>query len=113
MTSDQLTALVFIVFVGLLIVGASATLRRSIEYARRGIDQPILLPRDRDMLLGLTVPFGAITAVRLFELRSWVSDAAGDPYWWWILITGLPPIYAIGRYVWFELRVIERQDVDE
>ena len=107
-TSDIVTAVIFFVFVGLLLTGASATLRRSIAYARRNIDQPILLPRDRDLLLGLTIPFVATGLVRLFGWREAIFDDAGDAEVWWVLLTGLPPIYALARYDWFELFRIER-----
>lgn len=107
-TSDVVTAVIFFAFVALLVIGATTTVKRSVQYARRRLAQPVLLPRDRDLILGLTIPFVAIGLSRLLDLRDLITDSAGDPEVWWILITGLPPVYALARYDWFELFRIER-----
>lgn len=102
-------AAIFIIFTTLLVVGAISTLLRSLHYRRRRLPQPVLLPRDRDLLIGLALPFVAIAAVRVFGAQGAITDGDGVNQLWWVLVTGLPPIYALGRYCWFELRVIERR----
>lgn len=106
--SGPVTVAIFVAFLVLLIVGATSTVMRSIRYRQRGLPQPVLLGRDRDLLLGLAVPFLAIGFVRLLGLRDVVTDEAGRAALWWVLATGLPPVYAVARYCWFELFVIER-----
>lgn len=106
--SDIVSAVIFFAFVALLVIGATTTVKRSLAYFRKGLKQPVLLPRDRDLILGLTIPFVAIGLSRLLDLRAVITDNAGDPQVWWILLTGLPPLYALARYDWFELFRIER-----
>lgn len=107
-TNELVSAAIFVVFVGLLVWGATSTSMRSLRYARRNLRQPILLKRDRDLLLGLAVPFVIIGAVRAFGLQELILDENGQVRLWYLLVTGLPPIYALSRYVYFEHRVIER-----
>jgi heme/copper-type cytochrome/quinol oxidase subunit 2 len=108
-TNEIVSAAIFVVFVVLLVWGATSTGLRSMRYARRHRPQPVLLKRDRDLLLGLAVPFVLIAAVRAFGLQWLVNDSStGSSHIWWQLITGLPPIYALARYCWFEQRIIER-----
>lgn len=106
MTTEIVSALILIVFTGLLIVGAVSTLGRHLRYHRLKIRPPLLLYRDRDLLVGLSIPFVLISAARAFMWN--VRNADGSPQLWWLLVTGMPPIYALARYCWFELFVIER-----
>jgi hypothetical protein len=107
--NEIVSAAVFVVFTGLLLWGATSTGLRSLRYARRHRPQPVLLKRDRDLLIGLALPFALIAAVRAFDLFWLVTDElTGKSHIWWTLLTGLPPIYALARYVYFEQRVIER-----
>lgn len=96
-----------VVFIGLLLIGAISTTARVIRYHRAGLKQPVLLGRDRDLLIGLAVPIVAILTVRAFDLGALVSNAEG-PHLWYLLLTGLPPIYALARYDWYEIAVIDR-----
>ena len=105
--SDAVSTTVFVLFVLLLLVGASTTVRRAIAYNRRGRPMPVLLPRDRDLLLGLTIPFATISCVRVFNLTPLVIDGNGDAHVWYVLLTGAPALYALARYCYFELFVIE------
>ena len=108
MTTNELVSLVMlVVFVALTVVGSVSTGLRSIRYHRRHIRQPVLLPRDRDLLIGVAIPFVLVGIVRVFGLEWMVRDQS-EPHLWWLLIIGLPPIYAMARYVYFELAVIER-----
>lgn len=104
---EVVSAVIFGLFVVLLIVGAVSTAARSIRYRAEGLPQPRLLPRDRDLFIGLALPFLLIAAVRAFGLREVVSGD-GVPAFLWLLVTGIPPLYALARYCWFELFVIER-----
>lgn len=107
--SELLSAVILIVFTLLVAVAAVSTTLRWFRYHARRMQTPVLLPRDRDLFLGLVVPFLLIAAVRAFpDLRAMTLDADGYPHIWWQLLTGLPPIYAVARYVYFELWVIER-----
>lgn len=105
--TEVLSVVIFGVFVLLLVVGAVSTASRSLRYRAAKRPQPRLLGRDRDLLIGLALPFLLIAAVRAFDLREVVNGPEG-PEPWWLLITGLPPLYALVRYCWFELFVIER-----
>lgn len=107
--SEILSAVIFLVFLVLLLVAAASTLIRYINYRRDGLPTPRLLPRDRDVFLGLAIPFLLIGAVRAFALQSFITGPDGTPHIWWLLVTGLPPIYALARYCYFELMVIERE----
>lgn len=108
---EILPVVILIVFTLLVVVAAVSTSLRVIRYRRRGQRPPRLLPRDRDLFLGLALPFIAVLVVRAIpEWRQYVVDEIGHPQIWWSLVTGLPPIYAMGRFVWFELRVIERDE---
>jgi len=106
--TEIVSALILVVFTGLLLVGAISTLGRHFRYRRLRIRAPLLLYRDRDLLVGLAIPFVLISAARAFSLNSLIRQADGSPQLWWLLVTGLPPIYALARYCWFELFVIER-----
>lgn len=111
MTSDILSAVILIVFALLLLVGATTTTARVIRYRRADLPQPRLLGRDRDLLIGLAIPFLIVAAVRVIpELQQIVRDGSDTPHWWYLLLTGLPPIYALAKYDFYELRVIERVD---
>lgn len=108
-TNEIVSVAVFAVFTGLLIWGAASTTIRSFRYTRRKRPQPTLLKRDRDLLVGLALPFVLIGAVRAFGLQWLVTDElTGRSHIWWILLTGLPPIYSLAVYVFYETRVIER-----
>lgn len=108
MANEVLSAAILMTFVGLTLVGALSTFARVMRYRRHGDPQPLLLGRDRDLLLGLAIPFAIIGTVRAFELQAHVLDVNGVPQIWYLLLTGLPPIYAMARYCYFELFVIER-----
>lgn len=107
MPSEVVAGLIFVVFLSLLIVGATSTLVRQIRYYRHHEKPPVLLARDRDLLLGLAIPFVVIGAVRAFGLTDLVAPH-GEARTWYLLVTGLPPIYALARYCYYELFVIER-----
>lgn len=110
MTTNEIVSLVMlVVFVGLTLVGSVSTALRSLRYARRHIRQPVLLPRDRDLLLGVAIPFVLVGTVRVFGWEGVVRDSNDQAHLLWLLITGLPPIYAMARYVYFELFVIEKE----
>lgn len=109
MLNEILSAVILFVFVLLLAIGAISTVARTLRYRRAAIRRPVLLNRDRDLLLGLAIPFVLIAVVRAFSLQWLVNDSAtGQSHIWWLLVTGVPPIYAVARYDWYELRVIER-----
>lgn len=106
--SSVLSAVIFITVMTLLLLGVASTVYRSFRYRREGLKQPVLLGRDRDLLIGLAAPFVLIAAIRAFGLQESISGESG-PHLWYVLATGLPPIYALARYDYFELRVIDRQ----
>lgn len=108
MLNEILSAVILFTFVILLAIGAVSTALRALRYRRLGIQRPVLLNRDRDLLIGLAFPFLLIAIVRAFGLQPLINDEAGQPHIWWLLLTGIPPIYALARYDYFELRVIER-----
>jgi len=107
MTTEIASAVILIVFTTLLLIGAVSTLGRHLRYRRLKIRPPLLLYRDRDLLVGLSIPFALISAARAFSWTA-VRNVDGSPAMWWLLVTGLPPIYALARYCYFELFVIER-----
>lgn len=106
--NEVASALIFVAFTGLLVWGAGSTLLRWLRYWKRKRTQPVLLARDRDLLVGLAFPFVVIAAVRAFGLQDFITDASDKVELWYLLLTGLPPIYALSRYLYFEVRVIER-----
>ena len=108
MVNEVLSAAILFTFTILVLVGATTTTRRALRYRRLKIEAPVLLGRDRDLFLGLAIPFAIIAAVRAFELQWLVLDPSGAPHLWYLLLTGIPPIYALARYDWFELFVIEK-----
>lgn len=108
MISEILSAVILLVFAGLTLIGAVSTMSRSARYRFLRLPQPVLLGRDRDLLLGLAIPFGIIATVRAFDLFHITTDSEGFPHLWYILVTGLPPIYAMGRYCYYELFIIEK-----
>ena len=105
--SGPISAVIFAVFVLLLLVGMSSTAVRYLRYRRRSIRPPVLLKRDVALLGGLAVPFVIIAAVRAFALQPFVT-AEGDPHIWYLLVTGIPPIIGLAIYCWYELVIIER-----
>lgn len=109
MLNEILSGAILFTFAILLLIGAISTLIRVHRYHRMRLARPVLLGRDRDLLLGLAVPFLLIALVRAFSLQWLITDSAtGQPHIWWLLITGLLPIYAVARYDYFELFKIER-----
>ena len=91
----------------LLFIGAASTGLRYRRYRREKVPVPLLLGRDVTLMAGLTLPFLAILIVRAFGVTSIVTGDGG-PEVWWLLLTGVPALIAIGVYVYFELFVIER-----
>lgn len=109
MTTETLSAVIFVVFVGLVVVAVISTGARYFRYRRRGMKPPLLLKRDVALFVGLAIPFVILAAVRVFpELRETVTDGEGRPHFWYLILTGLPPIGGLAVYCWFELAVIER-----
>lgn len=106
--AELISAVIFVLFVLLLVTAATSTLIRYISYRRDGIPAPRLLPRDRDVFLGLAIPFVLIAAARVFDWSAVILDDEGKAQLWWLLLTGIPPLYALARYCYFELFVIER-----
>ena len=106
--SELISAMIFVAFVVLLVVAAASTTIRYMAYRREGVGTPRLLPRDRDVMIGLAFPFVLIGGMRAFGLQSLVLNGDGVAHVWWVLLTGLPPIYAVARYCYFELFVIEK-----
>lgn len=104
--SEVISAVIFFTFTGLLVVGSVSTTLRYLRYRRARIPAPILLYRDRDLFIGLAFPLVLIAAARTF---GWdVRQDNNTPELYWVLLTGVPPIYALARYCWYELAVIER-----
>ena len=108
MANEVLSAAILLTFIGLLVVGAVSTVARVLRYKRQGIAPPVLLNRDRDLLIGLALPFVIIATVRAFGLQDRVLNSNGVPFIWYLILTGLPPIYAVARYCYYELAVIEK-----
>ena len=104
--AELISAAILIVFVALLLVAAVSTGARAVRYRRDGLEPPRLLPRDRDLIVGLALPFLLISLARVFEWD--IRDEAGRTAIGWQLITGIPALYGVGRYVYFELFVIEQ-----
>lgn len=109
MLNEILSAVIFLVFSALLMLGAASTALRWFRYIRQGIPAPVLLKRDAALLGGLAAPFLLISFVRALGLSAVVTSPAGVPELWWLLITGLPAIFAVTVYVWYEIFVIERR----
>jgi hypothetical protein len=108
MTTEIASAVILMVFTALLLVGAVSTFGRHVRYRQLKIRPPLLLYRDRDLLVGLAIPFLLISMARAFNWN--VRQLDGSPQLWWLLMTGIPPIYALARYCYFELYVIERPE---
>ncbi len=106
MLNEIISVAILAVFVGLLLVGAVTTSLRVLRYRKLGIRRPVLLGRDRDLIVGLAIPFVVILTVRAFGLQEFIGDPEG-PHLWYVLLTGLPPIYALARYDFYEIFVIE------
>lgn len=106
MTSGLVSAVIFGLFLLLLLIGTASTYVRWLRYRRLRIPAPVLLKRDAVLLGGLAIPFLLISAVRVVGISA-VSGEDG-PQIWWLLLTGLPAIVAIAVYVYYELAVIER-----
>jgi len=111
--NEILSAIVLFVFSILLTIGVVSTAARGLRYRRMKMQRPVLLGRDRDLLVGLAIPFALIAVVRAFGLQPFINDpVTSQPHLWWLLITGLPPIYALARYDYYELFRIERVNRD-
>lgn len=104
MAVDVPNIVAFSLFVLLLLVGAGSTLARGERYRRAGMRLPVLWGRDRDLLLGLTLPFVLIMGARALGYSGGLSTQL-----WWTMLTAAPALYGVARYVYFELFVIERQ----
>jgi hypothetical protein len=101
--TELISLVAFGLFTGLLVLGASLTMLRAVRYHVAQVAPPRLLGRDRDLLAGLAFPFVLILAARALGLQATLATQA-----WWLLLTSIPPIYGLARYVYFELWVIER-----
>ena len=104
MTADIANAVAFVLFTVLLLVGTGSTIARGLRYRRAGLPLPVLWARDRDLVAGLALPFVLIFGARVL---GYGPNVAGQL--WWTLLTAIPAIYGVGRYVWFELFVIEKR----
>ena len=109
--NHTVSALILIVFTGLLLVAVISTGSRWLRYQHTKFRRPRLLNRDVVMVVGLAVPFVVILSVRALGLQSAITGEDG-PHLWYLLVTGIPPIIAIAVYDYFELRVIERDQQD-
>lgn len=101
-----LSAVIFGLFLLLLLIGTASTYVRWLRYRRLRIPAPVLLKRDAILLGGLAIPFLLISAVRVIGIST-VSGENG-PELWWLLVTGIPAVLAIAVYVFYELFVIEK-----
>lgn len=95
--------IILVAFTTLLVVGALSTVARAIDLRRRGRRLPTLLVRDIVVLVGLAWPFVAIAFVRAFALGPLVTGQL-----WWVLVTSIPPLFAIATYVFYEVAVVGR-----
>lgn len=93
--------IILVVFTGLFVIGATTTLIRRLALGVMRRRSPRLLPRDVAMMSGLAWPFVLILMSRAF---GWTPYVVGTL--WWTLITGIPPIFGVGVYVFFEIFVI-------
>jgi hypothetical protein len=102
-TAEIANAVAFVLFTVLLLIGAGSTIARGLRYKRAGARLPVLWARDRDLVAGLALPFVLIFGARTL---GFAPSVAGQL--WWTLLTAVPAVYGVGRYVWFELFVIEK-----
>ena len=109
MANVSLSTIIFLIFMVLLLIGATFTTARWVRYQRLGIRPPRLLIRDTALLLGLAIPLAAIAAVRVLGWTQFVSGPDG-PYWWWLIATGGLPIVGLAIYDYYELFVVERNE---
>lgn len=105
MTEDQVievvNVLILAAFTFLLVIGFLTTLIRRFGLILKRIPAPRLLPRDLTLLGTLSWPFALILLVRAEELTRVVVGQL-----WWVLLTGIPPVFGVAVYVYYEIFVI-------
>jgi hypothetical protein len=107
--TSAIAALVFVLFVTMLTVGASTTLARVVYYERHGFDRPALLVRDALVFGGLAVSFLLIALARFVDALGFDSSGRVDSSSW-LLVTSLPALVAVAVYLYYELVVIDRRN---
>jgi hypothetical protein len=98
-----LNAIVLIVYIGALLLGAAKTAQRVVSYSRRHLRRPRLLTRDLIVFGGHALTFLLVGLNRAF---NWGPTVSGR--WWWIVISATPALVGVLTYCWFEFFVIER-----
>ena len=99
---QTLNAVIFVVFLGLIVVGGLRTLLRLLEYRVIGREVPILLVRDVISRNGLALSFSFILFARAIELPPETREQL-----WWTLLTSLPALFGAATYAYFEFFVID------
>jgi hypothetical protein len=100
-----------VLFLGGFVIGALTTLARVLYYRIHNIRRPRLLTRDVVVWGGLAVSFALISAVRFLPAEVRMQFTAGNVGW--ALATSIPAVAAVLTYVYFELWVIERTQVED
>lgn len=103
----------FLLFVVFVIGGAALTTIRLARYIWQRDHVPLILWRDVLARNGLAIPFTAILAVRVLrDTFGWdTSELVTSP--WWVLSTSLPAVIGAGVYLYFEIFIIERGQVEK
>jgi hypothetical protein len=76
---------------------------RLVRFIQTGTPVPRLLPRDLTFFTGMLLPFLLILGARGLGLGEEVRGQL-----WWILLTGVPAVIAVGVFTFYEWFVIER-----
>lgn len=101
MTVELVNQIVLFSFVSCLFVGTLTTVIRAAGLRLRNRAMPRLLKRDVLVLVGLSVSFQLIAMSRVF---GWSQYVVGQL--WWSIVTGVPAVFAVVVYVYYELFVI-------
>lgn len=96
-----LSALILAAFTVLALFGALLTWGRIAVYRASGYPRPRLLTRDAIVIGGLAIPFVLASIARAVGYMP-----NGELLW--VLATGLPALFGIATYVYYELFVIDR-----
>lgn len=102
---QTLNAVIFIVFLGLIVTGAARTTYRVFEYRRDGQTLPQLLKRDVISRNGLALSFGLILLARTVD----ADTISLRDQLWWVLLTSTPALLGAAVYCYYEYFVIDKR----
>lgn len=99
MSIDLVNAIALLLFVGAVLVGFISTVVRIVNLWRGGVELPILIWRDAQVIGGLALSFLVISVHRVI----------GAPFAenvWYSIVTAAPAVYGVLAYCYYEIAVV-------